>query len=515
MRAKVNYNATYNVGRRYIFLAPHAHTNTRPSSLRNYGKWREELHPQLDYRQIIAEGDLHRRNVALRQCEGVSLDAIQALYEKHRSLQGELNRLRAERRQASRLYNTAATADGEGGRGKFDAAHLESVEEEANRVGGELKMASLALPNLSHPSVPLENRVIEVFGPTPPIHLATPDTTPGPLAAQNFRKENDHVKIGRELDIIDWEAGSRVAGSGFYFLKGQGALLEQALIQYALSVAIKAGFQPIIPPDVVNSKFIHGCGFFPRQSEAYGGRLPVFTAEIDGEQEGAGPLRVLAATGEIPMAGYYAGQTLDGKQLPMKWVGISHCFRPEIGHHGALSRGLYRVHQFTKVELFVIKDGDGASSDACLQEILALQKNIFANLGLRCRLLHMAHEELGNGARQKYDIEAHFPSMLIATTTDKISAEDTNVDGGWGEISSASNCSDYQARRLGIRVRESFGKPLSFVHTLNGTACAVPRIIQAILENFNYRDEKTGQLVVEIPSILHPFMLDGSTRITQ
>lgn len=453
----------------------------------------------LDYKRLLSD-----RERLAQQCRdraaAVDLHRLESLYADYRQLTAALQHSQHLRKRLAAEFARAREADAAVGTmedAQVLKEQIEALREKLRLVEGTLARTAMALPNDTHPNAPQGNaeggRVVEEFGRMPAL-LAEPV---------------DHVELGRRLDILDFEAGARTSGSAFFFLKGQGALLEHALVQYALSMAIRSGFTPILPPDIVNSKFIRPCGFFPRPSPegqdrpraldrprapdrplAHDQFLPVFTAQVDGDTS-ASPLKVLAATSEIPLAAYHSGQVLQEKDLPIKWVALSHCFRPETGHHGAESRGLYRVHQFTKVELFVIKKNAAASSDAVLHEILQLQRRILTGLELRCRILDMAPVELGASAYQKYDIEAFFP-----------------VRSGWGELTSASNCTDFQARRLAIRYRLADQSALEFVHTLNGTALAIPRVIQAILENHQRADGS-----VHIPKVLHRFMLDGSRSI--
>lgn len=455
----------------------------RLNNFRLYGKVREELTPALDLKSILSQREKHVKNCAQRRSP-VNIQRIEALYGEFCKLTAALQHQRQLRKQLANQFVRAVEV--KDAITTIDDAYsirerIETLTTELSQVTETLKNETSLLPNETHPGTPIggaeQNRTLCTFG-------SDLSLLPSKII--------DHVELGQQLGILDFEAASRTSGSAFYFLKGAGALLEQALVQYALGMAIKAGFTPVLPPDIVKSKYVRGCGFFPRAEEDRS-ILPVYTAEVDGEQLNETPLKVLAGTGEIPLAAYYSGQVLLEAQLPQKWVAISHCFRPETGHHGAESRGLYRVHQFTKVELFVLKDCNGETSSMMLQEILELQKKIFTGLGLHCRLLEMASEELGASAYQKFDIETYLPGRL-----------------GWGELSSASNCTDYQSRRLSLRYRPSDLDDLRFAHTLNGTALAVPRLIQAILENFQQSDGS-----VNIPTVLHPYMLDGTKVITK
>lgn len=462
------------------------------SHLRAYGRARDVMTPAIDFKELLANKEQHARNATNRRVLA-NLDHISSLYSEFRALTSKVQAINQARK---RLASEFARARSDLGQTLSIMDDVQEVREQGEALNArlrtiteELYWQAVQLPNSTHPSSPIGdsscNQIVRTFGPPPPPAAVNPHP--------------DHVEVTHRLGIVDFEAGARTSGSAFYFLKGQGALLELALVQYALRQAMAAGFEPILPPDIVWSRLVGACGFWPRSQEG----ATAYRIEPDGPEKGqddlpdtdpasspGSPGKTLAATGEIPLAAYYTGQTLEAAQLPRKWVALSHCFRPETGHHGADSRGLYRVHQFTKVELFILKDGEGDSSEMALQEILSLQQAILTPLGLSCRLLNMASEELGASAHQKYDIEAYFPGR-----------------GGWGELTSASNCTDYQSRRLGLRYRTAEGT-LRYAHTLNGTACAVPRVIQAIVENHMQAD---GSII--IPSVLHPFMLDGSTHI--
>lgn len=449
--------------------------------VRQYGRVREELHAQLNYKKIVADKEYHALN-CVHRLAAAKVSRLDTVYAEFCRLTAVLHQERAHRKLLAGKF--AKAIDVQEALSTMDDAlvvkeRIERLAADLKRIEDDLQEEAALLPNTTHPDTPIGGaeacQVVDTFGPS----LDTLPTNPV-----------DHVELARRLDIVDFEAGARTSGSAFYFLKGQGALLENAIVQHTVRTAIEHGFKLILPPDIVNSKFIRACGFLPRAEESRS-VLPVYMAEVDGEQQEESPLKVLAATGEIPLAAYHHNQILQEESLPIKWVAVSHCFRPETGHHGAESRGLYRVHQFTKVELFVIKDDSLEGSNVMLQEIVQLQKKILSSLGLHCRVLSMATGELGASAYQKYDIEAYFPHRV-----------------GWGELASASNCTDYQSRRILLKYRPQAGSDLHFAHTLNGTAGAVPRIIQAILENFQHADG-----TVSIPKALCPYMLDGSTAI--
>ncbi|KAF9914059.1 seryl-tRNA synthetase [Lobosporangium transversale] len=336
----------------------------------------------------------------------------------------------------------------------------------------------------------------------------------------------DHVTLSKQLDLVDFESAAAVTGSRWYYLKNEAALLELALVQFATQRAVKAGFMPVITPDVVRPEVVQACGFQPRDeasqtywvsttppgsSKANASTLSQSDADQQRQQHHyhQHSALCLVATAEISLAGMNLDKTLEESQLPIKMAGFGRAFRAEAGSRGAEVKGLYRVHQFSKVELFVLSKADPGVSDNILEEIRKFQEDLFEELGLCYRVLDMPTEELGASAYKKYDIEAWMPGR-----------------NSWGEISSTSNCTDYQSRRLNIRYRTNkiINKPLltstdkpsssnndspssnsvittEFAHTLNGTAMAIPRIIVALLETYQREDGS-----VRLPECLWPFM---------
>ena len=274
--------------------------------------------------------------------------------------------------------------------------------------------------------------------------------------------------------MIDFEGGGQVAGAGFYFLKNDAVLLEMALTRYAVDMLMAEGFTPTITPDLARNEILGGIGFNPRGPETQ-----IYSIE-DTDLS-------LVATAEITLGGMLSGKTLDFEGLPLKFCGISHCFRTEAGAAGRASRGLYRVHQFTKVEMFAFTAGDLAESEKTLHEFCELECRIFDGLGIPYRVVDTATGDLGGPAYRKFDLEAWMPGR---------------GDGGeYGEVTSTSNCTDYQSRRLNIRYKKQGEKGTQFVHTLNGTAVAISRALIAVMENYQQSD---GSIVV--PEALRPWM---------
>jgi len=367
---------------------------------------------------------------------------------------------------------------------------LSGFEREERKLQEEMEGLALELPNLSSLSTPV-GREPEVIG---YINGDAP-----PAVAEGGGKS--HVGIGRKLDILDFEASATTSGWGWYFLKNEGALLEQALVQYALSVALQRGWTVMTPPSLVYGHIASACGFMPRDQN---GETQVYNiASQDPEKPGL----VLAGTAEIPFAGSQAMKTLDAAKLPLKVIGPSRCYRAEAGARGVDTKGLYRVHEFTKVEMFAwtlppptaegsdrfgSEEADMAmqtQSEQVFEEMLSLQTTILTSLGLHARVLEMPSSDLGASATRKVDIEAFFPSR-------------TGIDDGYGEVTSASICTDYQSRRLATRVKVPGEGKLIYPHTVNGTALAVPRVLAAVLENG--WDESRG--VVVVPECLTRWM---------
>jgi seryl-tRNA synthetase len=285
----------------------------------------------------------------------------------------------------------------------------------------------------------------------------------------------DHVALAEALDLVDFEAGAAVAGQKFYFLKNEAALLELALIQYAMQTLLRDGYTPVITPDVARVEVLEGIGFIPRDPDP--NKRQIYSiADTD---------LCLIATAEITLGGMHRDKIFDELDLPLKYVGFSHCFRTEAGAPGRDTKGLYRVHQFSKVEMFAFCTPD--QSEAIHQELLRIEESIFQGLKLPYHVIDTCTGDLGGPAYRKYDLEAWMPGR-----GDK---------GEYGEVTSTSNCTDYQARRLGIRYKTHGQKGTRFVHTLNGTAVATTRAILAILENYQQADGS-----VLIPEVLRPWV---------
>lgn len=396
----------------------------------------------------------------------VNLDRVVELRDSRNQLIQEGDSLRHRQKEiSSEIPKTkdneqkqALIAQGKELREKIGANEAKQKEIEA-----ELKTEQARIPNLSHPDVPVgpseeDSKVLRTWGEKPKFDFE-------PL---------DHVDLMEKHDLLDLEAGARVAGHGFYFLKNEAVLLETALVQYALGKLRAGGFTLMSTPDIARDEVLEGIGFIPRGEEAQ-----IYSIQ-DTELS-------LVATAEITLGGSLKDQVLDVSQLPIKYAGLSHCFRTEAGAHGRATRGIYRVHQFTKVEIFGFTAPDLEASNAFHEEIVAIEEEIFQGLKLPYQVVDTATGDLGGPAYRKFDLEAWMPGR--------------GQGGEYGEVTSASNCTDYQARRLGVRCKFPDRKGTEFVHTLNGTAVASTRAIIAILENNQQAD---GSIV--IPEVLRPWV---------
>jgi seryl-tRNA synthetase len=357
---------------------------------------------------------------------------------------------------------------------------ISEIEGKESVVMSEIDSLAASIPNLTSDETPRghEPKVIGYINEHPEPYPSTSD-----------RVWRSHVHIGSELHLFDFAGAATTSGWGWYFLLNEAAQLEQALVQYALGVARKRGWAITSPPSMVYSHIAAACGFQPRDQH---GESQIYHIQQSASDAGRKPELSLAGTAEIPLAGMKANTTLEEADLPMKRVGVSRCYRAEAGARGVDTKGLYRVHEFTKVEMFAWTTPSDDASTEVFEEMLSIQTEILQSLGLHCRVLEMPSTDLGASATRKRDIEAFFPSRRLK-------------DDGWGEVTSASVCTDYQSRRLATKLdMRSQGGKIVFPYTVNGTALAVPRVLAAILEN-NW-DE--GRTEVKIPEALWPWM-DG------
>jgi len=383
----------------------------------------------------------------------------------------------ARRQTALNEANRRRNEHGQGGKKKMDpdarAAFVEvgrRIKEEVARLEDELREARLRLdqlardiPNFIHPDVPVggeaDFRELHRVGTVPTFDFPV----------------EDHLAIADRLELVDFERAAVVAGQKFYYLKNEAVLLELALQRFALDVLLDSGFTAYTTPDVARPEILEGIGFNPRGEETQ--VYSIANADL-----------CLIGTAEVTLGGLHADAILEEGDLPLRLAGLSHCFRTEAGSHGRESRGLYRVHQFSKVEMFVYCRPE--DSEAVHDEMLAIEERIFQALELPYRVIDVASGDLGAPAYRKFDLEAWMPGRSSGSG-----------QGDWGEVTSTSNCTDYQARRLRIRFRRSDSRKNEFVHTLNGTAVSCARAILAILENHQQADGS-----VRVPETLRPYM---------
>lgn len=402
----------------------------------------------------------------------VNLDRFQELDEERRKAITKIDDIR--RRQNEVAKEMKAKLEPEKRQqlieeGRQLKGQAQEFDEYLRTVESEFDGVVRQIPNMTHPDAPVAagedgNRQLRRWGEVPHFDF----------------KPLDHVQLGERLGLIDFEAGAKVAGQKFYYLKNEAVLLEQALINYALHRLRRKGFQPIMTPDVARAQILDGIGFNPRGAETQ-----IYSVENSD--------LCLIATAEITLGGMLADALLDEAALPLKFAGVSHCFRTEAGAAGRESKGLYRVHQFSKVEMFAFTTPE--ASEATHEEFVGLEEELFQGLGIPYQVLDICTGDLGGPAYRKYDLEAWMPGRGDA--------------GAYGEVTSTSNCTDYQARRLGIRFKRAGEKRPVHVHMLNGTAIAVSRALIAVLENYQREDGS-----VRVPEVLVPYM-DGVEVISR
>lgn len=403
----------------------------------------------LDIKYIRENIEVVKKGIASKGFDIKLVDKVVKLDEDKRKLQAEIENLRAERNNVAKEKNIE--------RGKKIKSELQEKEPGLEKLETVLGEVINQIPNLPSDKTPVgagEKDNVEVKKWGEPRKF---DFTP-----------KDHLQLGTNLGILNFETGAKVTGSQFYFLYGDGALLELALINYAFEVLSNEGFNPVITPDLAKSRYYLGTGYMPKGNEAQ-------TYTIENEDLG------LIATAEVTLAGSHADDVISVDDLPIKYIGYSHCFRKEAGAYGKYSRGMYRVHQFTKAEMFIYCTSE--ESEKYHQHILEMEEKIYQGLGLPYRILEMCTGDLGAMAARKFDIEAWMPGR-----------------NDYGEVTSTSNCTDYQARNLNIKYRKKDGKT-EYVHMLNGTAIATSRTPLAILENYQNEDGS-----VTIPEILRKWM---------
>lgn len=481
--------------------------------------------PTPDVKHIRQNVDRYAQNCIERNYAGHAgyPSQIQVLSEEARQLDHDLRTPRSRVKQLEKTIaklSIAARQTAEDG-STNTAEELVELKAEAQRLkdesqamtvrkatcADEIHRLALSLPSLSSSETPIgdDPHLVDYINFDPQVLPAWARQSPAELQARS------HVAIGTELGLIDFTSSATSTGWGWYFLVNEGAMLEQALVQYALTVARRREWKTVAPPSIVYSYIAEACGFQPRDQH---NEQQIWSIEQNERDRDSKPPRSLTATAEIPLAAMYAGREIDAAQLPIKMVGASRCYRAEAGSRGVDTKGLYRVHEFTKVEMFgwadnveLTNSSAPTTSNTLFTELLDIQTEILTSLHLPCRVLEMPTTDLGASASRKRDIEALFPSRFRpASGAPATSVQE--LESAWGEVTSASNCTDYQSRRLATRVRGGGAKDSRFPHTVNGTAMAVPRVLAAILENG--WDPERG--VVAIPEVLRPWM-DGMESI--
>lgn len=412
----------------------------------------------LDIKFIRENADLIKKNCTDR---GVSVDVDQLIArdEERRTIMAAAEELRAERNKGSKTKPS-----------EEEIARMRQLGQDITAQEAALATVTVAfqdllmrVPNLTHPESPIggeeDFKVLSAAGEVPTFSFPA----------------KDHEQLFLERDLIDFERGAKVAGAKHYFTKGGLVRLNQALINYGIDVVTKHGYQLMETPDMARDTIFAGTGYNPRGPETQ--VYPIENTDLS-----------LIGTAEITVGGYHSDEILDLSDGPKKYVALSHCFRTEAGAYGRESKGLYRVHQFTKLEMFIFCTPD--QSEELHQELLLIEREIVDGLKLPYRVIDTASGDLGGPAYRKYDVEA----WMV-------------MKDGYGEITSTSNCTDYQARRLNIRYRVAEGTT-DFVHTLNGTAIVTSRLPIAIAENYQNADGS-----ITIPDVLRPYM-GGATVIS-
>ena len=405
-----------------------------------------------------------QRSEIIRSCElrGIPLD-IDALVESQKQVSvlqtelNEVNRRRKEHQSIGKQRLGASEREAHLAEGRAIKETVSRLEKKLADHRRKFEADLIKVPNFLHPSVPPggedDGKSIRQVG-----HIPNFDFKP-----------KDHIRIGEDLDLFDFEGGAKVAGQKFYYYKNAAALLELALQRYALDILTAQEFTPYVTPDLARSEIVAGLGFNPRGQETQ-----IYSVSDTN--------LCLIGTAEITLGGLYVDTILSEEDLPIKMAGISHCFRTEAGAAGKESKGLYRVHQFTKVEMFVITRPE--DSNDLHEKLLSIEETIFQGLEIPYRVIEIAAGDLGAPAYRKFDLEAWMPGRE-----------------SWGEITSTSNCTDFQARRLKIRFRRDGSKNTELVHMLNGTAISNARTILAILENHQQSDG-----TIKVPEKLVPYL---------
>ncbi|MFG2625260.1 serine--tRNA ligase [Streptomyces sp. NPDC048473] len=413
----------------------------------------------IDLRLLREDPDRVRASQRARGEDVALVDALLSADERRRSSGVRFDELRSEQKSLGKLIPKASPEERaellkKAEQLKADVKAADAAQDEAD---AQAKSLMLQLGNIVHEDVPVGGEedfvILETHG------------TIRDFGAEGFEPK-DHLELGEKLGAIDMERGAKVSGSRFYYLTGVGALLELALVNAAIAQATEAGFVPMLTPALVRPRAMEGTGFLGQAAEN------VYHLEKDDFY--------LVGTSEVPLAAYHMDEIIEADKLPLRYAGFSPCFRREAGTYGKDTRGIFRVHQFDKVEMFSYVDP--ADAEAEHRRLLDWEKQWLTALELPFQVIDVASGDLGSSASRKFDCEAWIPTQ-----------------GKYRELTSASNCNGFQARRLSVRMRD--GKKVQPLATLNGTLCAVPRTIVAILENHQLADGS-----VRVPEVLRPYL---------
>ena len=396
--------------------------------------------------------ELVKKEAAEKQLDPKVVDQLLAVDEERRELIQKIETLRQQRKTASQKRDIET--------GKKIKEELGKLEPELKRKEEEYKNLMLLIPNISSPDTPLEDREIYHWGKKPEFDFP-------PLS---------HLELGEKLDLIDLKKGAQTAGFRGYYLKNEAAELHFALLFYAWQKIISKGFKPLLPPTILREFALLGSGHFPF------GREDIYQIANPGKLESGEKMSeplFLAGTAEPSLLAYFANETLKEEDLPVKVCGWTQCYRSEVGSYGRDTQGIYRIHEFMKVEQVVLCPADEKLSDEWLEKMRIYSEEILRDLELPYRVIQVGKKEMGAGKRKMYDLETWMPSRQ-----------------GYGETHSDSNLTDWQARRLNIKYKTKKGET-KFVYCLNNTVLASPRILIAVLENFQRKD---GSIL--IPKVL-------------
>ena len=378
----------------------------------------------------------------------VDIEKLLELDEQVRQITTEVDSVRQRRNEISKEM-----------KGKIPSDERQPLIEESKNLRNEESEKESFLHELVEQRLNLLKQVPNLTHPDSPEGLTDEDNMPirevGTIRKFDFEPK-DHLELMEALDLIDFDGGAKVSGQKFYYLKNQAVFLELALAQYALGLLQKEGFTVHMTPDLARSQILDGIGFSPRGEETQ-----IYSLE-DSDL-------CLIATAEITLGGLLADQVLKADQLPILYAGFSHCYRTEAGAAGRESRGLYRVHQFSKIEMFAFTHPE--KSEEMHEKMREIEEQIYQDLEIPYQLVNICTGDLGGPAYRKYDLEAWMPGR-----------------GKWGEVTSTSNCTDYQSRRMNIRYKDADTGKNQFVHMLNGTAIAVSRTLIALIENGQQKD---------------------------